>query len=88
VKGPTLIECKTYRWRAHTERKAQPDPREKPEIEAWKKKDPIVLLMGQLRKQQQLSESDWQAMKAECSARSMLPWHSPRQPVPDAGASG
>src|SRR5262249_44953038 len=26
--GPTLIECKTYRWRAHTERKGQPDPRD------------------------------------------------------------
>ncbi len=63
--GPTLIECKTYRWRAHTERKTQPDPREKPEIEAWKKKDPIVLLMGQLEKQQQLSAADWQAMQAE-----------------------
>jgi acetoin:2,6-dichlorophenolindophenol oxidoreductase subunit alpha len=25
--GPTLIECKTYRWRAHTERKEQPDRR-------------------------------------------------------------
>ena len=23
--GPTLIECKTYRWRAHTERPGQPD---------------------------------------------------------------
>src|SRR6478735_8805084 len=35
--GPTLIECKTYRWRAHTERKTQPDPRDKGEIEGWKK---------------------------------------------------
>jgi pyruvate dehydrogenase E1 component alpha subunit len=62
--GPTLIECKTYRWRAHTERKTQPDPRDKAEIEAWKRKDPIARLMGQLKEQQQLSEADWQAMKA------------------------
>ena len=62
--GPTLIECKTYRWRAHTERKGQPDPRDKAEIEAWKRKDPIARLMGQLKEQQQLSETDWQAMKA------------------------
>ena len=27
--GPTLIECKTYRWRAHTERRGQPDPRDR-----------------------------------------------------------
>ena len=25
--GPTLIECKTYRWRGHTERPGQADPR-------------------------------------------------------------
>ena len=62
--GPTLIECKTYRWRAHTERKGQPDPRDKAEIEAWKRKDPIPRLRGQLEEQQQLSETDWQAMKA------------------------
>jgi TPP-dependent pyruvate/acetoin dehydrogenase alpha subunit len=63
--GPTLIECKTYRWRAHTERKTQPDPRGKAEIEAWKRKDPIVRLMGQLKEQRQLSEADWRAMQAE-----------------------
>src|SRR5256886_11853731 len=33
--GPTLIECKTYRWRGHTERKGQPDPRDPGEREAW-----------------------------------------------------
>jgi acetoin:2,6-dichlorophenolindophenol oxidoreductase subunit alpha len=63
--GPTLIECKTYRWRAHTERKAQPDPRDKSEIEGWKSKDPIARLMRQLEAQQQLSEADWQAMQAD-----------------------
>jgi TPP-dependent pyruvate/acetoin dehydrogenase alpha subunit len=63
--GPTLIECKTYRWRAHTERKTQPDPRDNAEIEAWKRKDPIARLLGQLKEQQQLSEADWQGMKAE-----------------------
>jgi acetoin:2,6-dichlorophenolindophenol oxidoreductase subunit alpha len=63
--GPTLIECKTYRWRAHTERKTQPDPRDKAEIEAWKRKDPIARLLGQLKEQQQLSAADWQSMQAE-----------------------
>jgi acetoin:2,6-dichlorophenolindophenol oxidoreductase subunit alpha len=63
--GPTLIECKTYRWRAHTERTAQPDPRDKSEIEGWKSKDPIARLMRQLEAQQQLSEADWQAMQAD-----------------------
>jgi len=38
--GPTLIECKTYRWRGHYEG----DPvnyRTEEELEGWKKKDPI-----------------------------------------------
>src|SRR5215204_187804 len=39
--GPTLIECKTYRWRAHTERRGQPDPRDRAEMESWQRRDPI-----------------------------------------------
>src|SRR5437762_4324036 len=42
--GPTLIECKTYRWRAHTERAGQADVRNPAEVEAWKGKDPIAQL--------------------------------------------
>ena len=61
--GPTLIECKTYRWRAHTERPNQPDFRPADEIEAWKKQDPIARLVRHLQQQQgQLSEVEWQAM--------------------------
>jgi TPP-dependent pyruvate/acetoin dehydrogenase alpha subunit len=39
--GPTLLECKTYRWYGHSEI----DPakyRMKEEVEAWKKKDPVA----------------------------------------------
>jgi TPP-dependent pyruvate/acetoin dehydrogenase alpha subunit len=63
--GPTLIECKTYRWHAHTERKTQPDQRDKAEIAAWKRKDPIARLLDHLKQQRQLSEVDWQGMKTE-----------------------
>lgn len=38
--GPTLIECKTYRWRAHSERDFR-DLRPAEEVEAWKAKCPI-----------------------------------------------
>jgi len=38
--GPTLIECKTYRWHTHFE--GEPDTyRPKEEVEEWKSKDPI-----------------------------------------------
>jgi acetoin:2,6-dichlorophenolindophenol oxidoreductase subunit alpha len=63
--GPTLIECKTYRWRAHTERKTQPDPRHKSEVEAWKSKDPIARLRGHLQDRQELTEAGWQALNAD-----------------------
>jgi len=60
--GPTLIECKTYRWRAHTERRGQPDPRDPAEMEAWRRKDPIALLERQLRDQGELDDAALQAM--------------------------
>jgi pyruvate dehydrogenase E1 component alpha subunit len=63
--GPTLIECKTYRWRAHTERKGQPDLREAGEIEAWKRKDPIALLERQLRDQGEIDDAGLQTMERE-----------------------
>ncbi len=61
--GPTLIECKTYRWRAHTERKTQPDPRDKSEVEAWKQTDPIARLERQLRDQGHLSDTEQDNME-------------------------
>lgn len=64
--GPTLLECKTYRWNAHTERPNQPDLRPKEEIEAWKAKDPIKRLVEHLKSQQgQLSDEEWAAMDRE-----------------------
>jgi len=66
--GPTLIECKTYRWRAHTERRGQADPREKEEVEAWKQKDPIKLLERQLRDQGDLDDAGLQAIERDVMA--------------------
>ena len=66
--GPTLIECKTYRQRGHTERKGQPDPRDKTEVEAWKQKDPIALLERQLRDQGALDDAGLQAIERDVMA--------------------
>jgi pyruvate dehydrogenase E1 component alpha subunit len=61
--GPTLIECKTYRWRAHTERPTQPDYRDPAEVESWKKKDPIARLVALLKQQQgQFSDEEWETL--------------------------
>jgi pyruvate dehydrogenase E1 component alpha subunit len=66
--GPTLIECKTYRWRGHTERRGQTDPRDRGEIEAWQRKDPIALLERQLRDQGELDDSGLQTIEGEIMA--------------------
>jgi acetoin:2,6-dichlorophenolindophenol oxidoreductase subunit alpha len=66
--GPSLIECKTYRWRAHTERRGQPDLREPTEIEMWKGRDPIAQLERQLREQSYLDDGEQQAIEREVMA--------------------
>jgi len=45
--GPSLIECKTYRWRGHS-KSDRNLYRTKEEIDAWRKRDPIRLLETEL----------------------------------------
>ncbi len=55
--GPTLIECKTYRWRGHYEG----DPvvyRTREEEEEWKKKDPILRFKNRLLEIGTLTEDE------------------------------
>jgi pyruvate dehydrogenase E1 component alpha subunit len=63
--GPSLIECKTYRWRGHTERRSIPDPRDRAEIAAWQQRDPIALLERRLKEQGEFDDAGLQAMEAE-----------------------
>ena len=42
--GPSLVECKTYRWEGHSVF-PRPDPRPAQEIEDWRKRDPIAALL-------------------------------------------
>ena len=46
--GPTLLECKTYRYRGHGLYDTGLDYRTKDEIEEWMRKDPIKKLGGKL----------------------------------------
>jgi pyruvate dehydrogenase E1 component alpha subunit len=63
--GPSLIECKTYRQRPHTERIGHPDYRTKEEVDEWIAKDPIVRLRDLLKAQGAMTDADWQAMDKE-----------------------
>ena len=66
--GPSLIECKTYRWRGHTERPGQEDPRPKEEIDEWRQRDPINRFATNLLDHGLLTEEAWQKMDAEILA--------------------
>jgi pyruvate dehydrogenase E1 component alpha subunit len=46
-RGPFFLECRTYRFRAHSMFDAELY-RDKAEVEEWKQRDPIDLLRGQL----------------------------------------
>ncbi len=46
--GPTLLECRTYRTRAHAEGMREAGYRTAEEVEAWKQKDPIPACRRQL----------------------------------------
>ncbi len=55
--GPTLVECKTYRWRTHFE--GEPDTyRPKEEVEAWLKREPIAPYRQLLVSKGVLTESE------------------------------
>jgi TPP-dependent pyruvate/acetoin dehydrogenase alpha subunit len=45
--GPVFLECRTYRFRAHSMFDAELY-RDKAEVEEWKQRDPIVLLRAKL----------------------------------------
>jgi TPP-dependent pyruvate/acetoin dehydrogenase alpha subunit len=54
--GPTLLECKTYRWYGHSEI----DPakyRMKEEVEAWKRRDPVAAFEKLLIEKKLLTEA-------------------------------
>jgi len=55
--GPTLIECKTYRYRGHFEGDPQ-TYKTKEEVEEWMKKDPIPRFRKQLIEMGVLTEED------------------------------
>jgi acetoin:2,6-dichlorophenolindophenol oxidoreductase subunit alpha len=50
--GPTLVECKTYRWRIHSEQRGNPaDPRPRDEVEIGPRHDPLKILGSSLQAQ-------------------------------------
>ena len=65
--GPSLIECKTYRWRGHSERDLKQGKGYRPveEIELWKSRCPIGRLGQQLLSRGVLSKEGMEAIEQE-----------------------
>lgn len=65
--GPFFLECRTYRFRAHSMFDAQLY-RDKAEVEQWREKGPVVRFTNWLRDSGNLHESDLAAMEADIAA--------------------
>jgi len=61
---PYLLECRTYRFRAHSMFDAELY-RSKDEVATWKKRDPITLFFEQMKTAGVLSDSDYEGIEQE-----------------------
>ncbi len=62
--GPYFLECRTYRFRAHSMFDAQLY-RTREEVELWKARDPLVLMRSWLEENHMLSAQEYAAMESE-----------------------
>jgi TPP-dependent pyruvate/acetoin dehydrogenase alpha subunit len=64
--GPTLIECKTFRWLFHAMRDVPPpETRPAEQLEYWKGRDPIVRLEAHLTEAGLITESEVTAIREQ-----------------------
>jgi 2-oxoisovalerate dehydrogenase E1 component len=66
--GATLIECKTYRTRAHAEGMGDFDYRTREEVASWKERCPIALLRRRLEGEFGIAAADLDAVEQEVAA--------------------
>lgn len=65
--GPQFLECRTYRFRAHSMFDAELY-RDKAEVEQWKQRCPIKTFTEHLKERELLDEADLEAMEARVAA--------------------
>ncbi|OGA58712.1 MAG: hypothetical protein A3G81_12390 [Betaproteobacteria bacterium RIFCSPLOWO2_12_FULL_65_14] len=64
--GPSLIECKTYRWHFHAMRQTPPpETRPAAEIAEWKRRDPIARFAATLTARGLITESDLERLRRQ-----------------------
>ena len=64
-KGPTLLECKTYRTRGHSEGMRDVGYRTKEEIAQWKTRDPITVLTLRILRDGVVAQQELDQIDAE-----------------------
>src|SRR6202051_2386783 len=64
--GPTLIECKTYRWHGHSEHD-KAFYRSEEELAMWKSRDPIPTLTTSLQARHVLTDDKMKEIQARIS---------------------
>ena len=67
--GPTLIECKTYRTRAHSEGMRDGGYRTQEEVDSWKARDPLVQHRKRLLEQEITGEQELIALERDVQAQ-------------------
>lgn len=66
--GPTLLECRTYRTRPHSEGMRDTGYRTQAEIDGWKARDPLLLYRRLLLQSGAATAEELDAIEAEVSA--------------------
>lgn len=80
--GPSLIECKTYRYRGHS--RTDTAPYRKPgELDEWLQRDPIDILKARMIADGQLDEVEYQELRqaAEAAVVDAVEW-AKNEPFP------
>lgn len=86
-RGPTLLECVTYRWRGHFEGDPQPY-RTDDEVAEWKKKDPLLLTEARLRDRDGIDDMTIDDLRDEARRRiDAAVEFAEREPMPDGEAA-
>jgi pyruvate dehydrogenase E1 component alpha subunit len=62
--GPYFLECRTYRFRAHSMFDAELY-RPKAEVEEWRKRDPITIFVQRLKERNLLSDDELEAIERD-----------------------
>ena len=67
--GPTLIECKTYRTRAHSEGMRDAGYRTADEVASWRARDPLIVLRQRLEADGMIAMAELDAIDDQAQAR-------------------